>query len=601
MNYKDCAETILSSIGGESNIKRIYHCATRLRIEAVDIKKIDAKSIEKVSGIAGTNISGKQFQVIIGTDVANVYKEISKIANVSNESNHKEKESIISLIAGIFTPILPAIIGGGMIKALLALLSAFSLIDTSGQTYAIIALIGDAPFYFLPFLVAYTASQKFKTNLILSMSFAGVLLYPALSTLGGEAGSVAFFGIPVISATYSSSVIPVILTVWVQSYAEQVFDHIWKPVRSFLKPMLTLLLVAPIMLIAIGPLGTWCGDIMAAGLSWINDIAPWMPATLMGAFSPLIVMTGMHYSLMPLGFAQMTTIGYITIDLPGMLAANVAQGAAALCVGFKTKDKQLKELAFSSGFTAVLGITEPAMYGVNLKLKKPFYAVMIGGAAGGLYAGLSGLACFAPGSPGLATLPLFIGGVDPMGNLMNALITVAIAFVVAFVVTWILGFEDTQEQVASLKESLCLHSPLEGTVVELSTVNDSTFSSGLMGKGCAIQPTNNTVYSPCSGIITSLFPTKHAIGLTSDDGREILIHVGLNTVRLNGEGFELFVEQGEQVKLGQKLMTFDKETLEKNGFDTITPVIVLNTKEMESISLSCDSNVDNTKPLFTIY
>lgn len=601
MNYKDCAETILASIGGEKNIRKIYHCATRLRVEVVDIKKIDVKRIEKITGIAGTNLSGNQFQVIIGTDVTNVYREISKISNISDESAHKEKESIISLIAGIFTPILPAIIGGGMIKALLALLSAFSLIDTSGQTFAIISLIGDAPFYFLPFLVAYTASQKFKSNLIISMSFAGVLLYPALSTLGGEAGTVAFFGIPVISATYSSSVIPIILTVWIQSYAERLFDHIWKPVRSFLKPMLTLLLVAPVMLIAIGPLGTWCGDIMAAGLNWINEIAPWMPATLMGAFSPLIVMTGMHYSLMPLGFAQMTTIGYITIDLPGMLAANVAQGAAALCVGFKTKDKQLKELAFSSGFTAVLGITEPAMYGVNLKLKKPFYAVMIGGAAGGLYAGLSGLACFAPGSPGLATLPLFIGGANPMGNLTNALITVAIAFVVTFIITWVIGFEDTVPQNDSISEPLSINSPLEGVVVDLATVNDSTFSSGLMGKGCAIQPTDNIVYSPCAGRITSLFPTKHAIGLTSNDGREILIHVGLNTVRLNGEGFELFVQQGDQVKLGQKLMMFDKEALEKNGFDTITPVIVLNASETDTISMSGNSKVDKTKTLFKIH
>lgn len=598
MNYKTMAENILSASGNKENVERVFHCATRLRLDLVDIKVIDKKRIEELDGVAGINIAGNQLQVIVGTDVTNVYNEMNKLVGNIKEDAKKEKEGFISLIAGIFTPIIPAIIGGGMIKAILALLVAFSWISSDSQSYAILNIIGDAVFYFLPFMIAYTSSQKCHTNSFISMTFAAVLMYPTLSTLGGESGHVALFGIPVVSATYASSVIPIILTVWLQSYVEKLFEYIWKPVRSFLKPTLTLLVIAPIMLIAIGPLGTWCGDLMASGLSAINNVVPWLPPVLMGAFSPLIVMTGMHYSLIPLAISQVTTLGYITIDLPGMLAANVAQGGAALCVALKSKNAKMKQLALSSGFTAVMGITEPAMYGVNLKLKRPFIAVMIGGAAGGLYAGLAGLKCFAPGSPGLATLPLFLGGDDPMGNVLKAIITLSIAFVVAFIATWILGFE---EEVKVEKEiTLDLTSPVKGKVIPLAEVNDNTFSSGLMGKGCAIIPEDNKVYAPCSGVITSLFPSKHAIGITNDEGVDILIHVGINTVKLEGKGFEVFVSQGDRINDGQKLLEFDKEAMEKAGYDTIIPVIILNSSQLNDVKVIGKGKTDNKKPLLSI-
>lgn len=445
--YKVMAEQILPAAGGKENIARAFSCATRLRLELKDVSKANQEEIKKIKGVAGVRLADHQLQVIIGTDVGNLLAEVNKMADFSQDTatGKNQKEGLIAIIAGIFTPLLPAIIGGGMLKALLAVITAFSLVDTASQTYAILSLIADAPFYFLPFLVAYTASQKFRANTAISMALAGVLLYPTLATLGGETGGVSFFGIPVVIATYTSSVIPMILTVWLQSYVEKLFEHVWKPVRSFLKPSLTLLVTAPIMLIAIGPLGTWCGSVLSAGLVTINNVVPWLPGVLMGALSPLIIMTGMHYSLIPLAISQASTLGYITIDLPGMLAANIAQGGAALAVAIKSRNSQLKQVAASTGLTAVLGITEPAMYGVNLKLKKPFYAVMIGGAAGGLFAGLSGLKAFAPGAPGLATLPIFIGGGDPLGNVIRALITAAIAFVVSFVVTLIFGFEDEKQ------------------------------------------------------------------------------------------------------------------------------------------------------------
>lgn len=591
MDYKIIAKEILIASGGQENVSCAFHCATRLRLELKDVKKADRKRIEAANGVAGTNVAGNQLQVIIGTDVANVYNELAKITTFSDSENHdtKAKEGVISLIAGIFTPIISAIIAGGMIKAILALLVAFSLIKTDGQNYAILSLIGDAPFYFLPFLVGYTASKKFQANTVISMALAGVLMYPTLSTLGGDGGSVAFLGIPVVIATYSASVIPIILTVWIQSYLEKVLEHIWKPVRSILKPTLTLLILAPIMLVAIGPLGSWCGNLLAIALTWVDSVVPWLPPVLMGALSPLIIMTGMHYSLIPLAVSQVTTLGYITIDLPGMLAANIAQGAAAICVAVKSRSKKTRELGLSSGFTALLGITEPAMYGINLKLKRPFIAVMIGGAAGGLFAGISGLRCYAPGAPGLASLALFLGGEDPIMNIGKALITVVIAFVVTFIVTWILGFEEAVQD-ETVQEDTFLMAPVNGEAISLTKVNDPTFAQEMLGKGIAIVPTDGHVVSPVKGEVASVFDTKHAIAIIAETGEEILIHVGLDTVQLAGEHFNAHVRAGDKVEVGTPLLDFDMDAIKAAQYDVTTPVIITNSADYKDV-LAIPGNV----------
>lgn len=592
MDYKKMAKEIYEAVGKEENIGSVFNCATRLRLEIKDLNKVDMKAIEKIKGVAGTNVAGNQLQVIIGTDVGNVSKEMQMLGSFKEEKQPKQKEKggIIGIIAGIFTPLITGIIAGGMIKAILALLVAFSLINTEGQTYAILSLIGDAPFYFLPFLVAYTASKKFKANTVLSMALSGVLLYPTLSTLGADSGVAHFLGIPVVIATYSSSVIPMILTVWIQSYVEKIFEHIWKPVRSILKPTLTLLVMAPIMLIAIGPLGTWCGGLLSAALSAIDQTVPWAPAVIMGAFSPLIVMTGMHYSLMPLAIQQATTLGYISIDLPGMLAANIAQGGAALAVAFKSKSSDMKELASSSGLTAVLGITEPAMYGVNLKLKRPFYAVMIGGAAGGLFAGLSGLVAYAPGTTGLATLPLFLGGEDPTGNLIKALITAAIAFVVSFGATCLLGFEEETEDVEMKDDSI--YSPLKGEVISIKNVKDKTFADEIIGKGAAIIPSEGKLVSPFDGVVEMVFATKHAIGLKSNNGCEVLIHIGLDTVKLEGKYFDVLVKEGQEIKKGMPLIHFDIDAMKNEGYDLTTPIVITNVDQYEKIDTIAQGNIE---------
>ncbi len=599
MDYKKMAKEIYEAAGKDENIGSVFNCATRLRLEIKDLNKVDVKAIEKVKGVAGTNVAGNQLQVIIGTDVGNVSKEMQKLGSFKEEKQPKQKEKggIIGVIAGIFTPLITGIIAGGMIKAVLALLVAFSLINTEGETYTILSLIGDAPFYFLPFLVAYTASKKFKANTVLSMALSGVLLYPTLSTMGADTGTAHFLGIPVVIATYSSSVIPMILTVWIQSYVEKFFEHIWKPVRSILKPTLTLLVMAPIMLIAIGPLGTWCGGLLSAALSAIDQTVPWAPAVIMGAFSPLIVMTGMHYSLMPLAIQQATTLGYISIDLPGMLAANIAQGGAALAVAFKSKSSDMKELASSSGLTAVLGITEPAMYGVNLKLKRPFYAVMIGGAAGGLFAGLSGLVAYAPGTTGLATLPLFLGGEDPTGNLVKALITAAIAFVVSFGATCLLGFEEEIEDAedVEIKED-SIYSPLKGEAISIKDVKDKTFADEIIGKGAAIIPIEGKLVSPFDGVVEMVFATKHAIGLKSKNGCEVLIHIGLDTVKLDGKYFDVLVKEGQEIKKGMPLIHFDIDAMKDEGYDLTTSIVITNVDQYKKIEAIAQGSIECGEP-----
>ncbi|MGL4337457.1 MAG: beta-glucoside-specific PTS transporter subunit IIABC [Turicibacter sp.] len=608
MNYKELASGILAAVGGESNVVSVMHCATRLRFQVKNLNRVDQGAVRKMKGVMGIQVKENQFQVIIGADVSNVYREIEKLGNFKSEGGDISTKKfsitkVIETIAGIFTPVIPAICGAGMLKALLVLLTTFHWMSPESQTYYFLNFISDAAFYFLPVMLAFTAAQRFKCNQFLAVTIAGVLLHPSLQALGGAEEAVLFLGIPVTIANYASSVVPIILAVWVQSYVERFADKISpKPIKVFIKPLLTILLVAPIALIVLGPIGTYAGDVVAAGLNIVNDKAGWLPPLLMGIFSPLIVMTGMHYSLMPVAFQQMMSVGYVTLDLPGMLAANVAQGGAALCVALRTKNKALRQLAASTGLTAVLGITEPAMYGVNLKLKKPFYAVMIGGGLGGLYAGVMSVKAYAFASPGLASLPIFIGG-DGMSNVFHAIMTCVVAFVGAFIATWFLGFEDVVEEgqveeepsnIIPLNNKIKVVSPVVGEVVQLSCVNDATFANEILGKGVAIQPTIGEVTSPVNGKVTAIFPTKHAIGITSDEGIEILIHVGINTVKLNGQYFESFVQTGDLVKVGDKLVGFDLEAIKQAGYDTITSVIVTNSNTYLDVLPTTESTM-NTK------
>jgi beta-glucoside PTS system EIICBA component len=455
MNYENLAKEILQNIGGTGNVKHVTHCATRLRFNLIDENKADSGAIKKINGVTGTINKGGQFQVVIGTDVSHAYDEIIKMTPVEDykvdDITSTKKENIINrcmdTIAGIFTPVLPAITGAAMIKTLLILLvNVFHIMSTKSPEYTILTFTGDAAFYFLPIMLAYTSAKKFGMNPFMAMTLGGIMLHPTFMALVNASSRkpLSFIGLPVTLANYASTVIPIILVIWVGSYVERFADKISpKIVRFFLKPFLIFLIMMPVTLVVVGPIGAIVASYVASGMGVLYKSAPWLVPFLLGAFSPLLVMTGMHYALIPIVLQSMTTYHFDLMGV-GYLVANVAQGAAALAVAKKTRNKDFKSLAGSVGFTALLGITEPAMYGVNIKLKKPFYSVLIAGGVAGLYCGITSVKRLAFAPTGILTLPIFI---DPKGsgNLINAIIGCVIAFVIAFTLTLIFGFEDVKE------------------------------------------------------------------------------------------------------------------------------------------------------------
>jgi PTS system beta-glucosides-specific IIC component len=499
-----------------------------------------------------------------------------------------------------------------MLKAVMALLTVFKVIDTSSQTYAILNILADAAFYFLPFLIANSAARKFKCNPYMAMSIAGVMLHPNFNNMVSlarqEGGAISFMGLPVTLAAYSSSVIPIILAVWLMSFVEPLADKVSpKPVKFFTKPLLTLLITAPITLIVLGPLGIILGNGISQGIAFLDQYASWLVPFIVGTFSPLLVMTGMHYGLIPIGINNIATAGFDTVVGPGMLGSNIAQGGAAFAVALKTKNKDLRQLASSSGLTAVCGITEPAMYGVNLKLKRPLIAAMIGGGVSGLFLGITGVGRYTSGSPGLLALPGYIG-TEGFTNITFAIIGSIIAFATAFIVTLIIGFEEpldvttNNSKVDSEKANEILsekngqpqaivggsmvQAPLEGKLIPLSEVSDQTFAEGMLGDGVAIVPSKGRVVSPVTGKVSMLFETYHAIGITSNEGAELLIHIGLDTVNLAGKFFSPKIKTGDTVNVGDVLVEFDLEQIKNAGYDVTTPVIVTNTSDYNQISVT---------------
>ncbi|SHG45267.1 PTS system beta-glucoside-specific IIA component, Glc family /PTS system beta-glucoside-specific IIB component, Glc family /PTS system beta-glucoside-specific IIC component, Glc family [Pectobacterium carotovorum] len=619
MNYQKLGVDILALSGGKQNVSKLTHCATRLRFEFNDSHAVQAEAIAKLPGVISVVDRGGQFQVVIGNDVQVTYRailnEIGEMNSQRNAGNKQQKKGgiftqIISVISTTFTPVIPAITGAGMIKALLAILKLTGLISADSTTYRLLDTISDAAFFFLPVLLAYGASIKFACNPILAMTIAGALLHPNLAQLLASGGPISFIGIPVRLADYAGSVLPIILTVWIMSYIERFAEKVSPSMITFFtKPMIVLLFTAPLALVVIGPFGIFLNDLVASGAAIIDGKASWLIPMLMGGLQPFLVITGTAWAMTPIATSQLTRNGFEMINGPGMLASNIAQGAATLCVAFKTKNKNLKQLASSAGFTALLGITEPSLYGVTLKLKKPLIAAMIGGGCAGIYAGLAGLVRYAFVSPGLAALPAFIGE-NPM-NIVHALITCAIAIVVTFALTWIMGFDDPVDETDSAQtdsaqadqrqatpaantaqkpqaaeghaEQQAIMSPLSGKLVALSDINDDVFSQGLLGQGVAIIPDNGEVVAPVSGEIITFLESKHAIGIRADNGLELLIHVGLDTVNLNGKHFTGYIKPGDRVTAGDRLISFDLHEITRLGYDPVTPVVIINSDEYASV------------------
>ncbi|KOC27647.1 beta-glucoside-specific PTS transporter subunit IIABC [Bacillus velezensis] len=589
MDYHKISKEILQLVGGEENVQSVIHCMTRLRFNLYDNAKADRRGLEQTEGVMGTNISGGQFQIIVGNHVPKVYKALMESSGLSHESANKtskQKKNVLSavfdVISGVFTPILPAIAGAGMIKGLVALAVTFGWLSEKSQTHSILTAVGDGAFYFLPLLLAVSAARKFRCNPYVAAAVAGAILHPDLTALLGAGKSISFIGLPVTAATYSSTVIPILLAIWLMSYVEKGIDRITpSSLKLIAVPMLTLVIVVPVTLITVGPLGAILGNYLSVGVNDLFNHAGIAAMILLAGTFSLIIMTGMHYALVPIMINNIAQNGHDYI-LPAMFLANMGQAGASFAVFLKSKNKTFKSLAFTTGITALMGITEPAMYGVNMRLKKPFAAALIGGAAGGAFYGVTGVASYiVGGNAGLPSIPVFIGP-----TFLYALIGLFISFAAGIAAALLIGFEDVQSERDKASEAPgvtaggeIIHSPIKGEVKALSEVNDSVFSGGMMGKGFAILPEEGAAVSPVEGRVTAVFKTKHAIGITSTRGAEVLIHIGLDTVRLDGRHFEMHVKEGDAVAPGDLLITFDIDEIKAAGFDVITPVIITNTDQ----------------------
>ncbi|SEJ93844.1 PTS system beta-glucoside-specific IIA component, Glc family (TC 4.A.1.2.5)/PTS system beta-glucoside-specific IIB component, Glc family (TC 4.A.1.2.5)/PTS system beta-glucoside-specific IIC component, Glc family (TC 4.A.1.2.5) [Propionispira arboris] len=588
MKQENISNLIIENVGGIENVVNLYHCMTRLRFILKDQKKFNAEALKNIPGVINIVQSGAESQIIIGAEVDTFYNDLLKqgLENFSDCSSNQEKQKFnireifqkgLTALAGIMAPILPILIAGGMVKVVLALL-VLSGMSRDSQNYKILYFISDATFYFLPFFIANSFATRIKTNNYMAMVIAGILLHPNFMSMVSAGKAVSFFDLPVRLVSYSATVIPIIFAVWFMSYVEKVVDkYTPKLIKTMFRPLLTLLITAPVVLIVIGPLGGYLGEGLYYVIQILNENVPWAVPMLMGTFSPLLVMAGMHLSITPFAILSVSRFGYETLMGPGMLGSNIAQGGASLAIAFKEKRIEKREVAISAGITALSGITEPALYGVTVKYKRALLCVMVSGGIAGLYAGITGVVRYAIASASFLSLPVFIG--DNPNNIINAIITAMIALVLSFVLTYVFVpvesvAEETKKEVENGKEEV--KNVVAGTLIPLQDVKDEAFSSGTLGGGAAIIPQEGAIHSPVDGVLSMVYPTGHAIGITSKSGKEILIHIGIDTVKLEGEGFKSHIKTGMEVKKGDLLIEVDLNLLKEKGYDTTVIIVILN-------------------------
>lgn len=603
--YENLAKEIVRLVGGRENVTNAYHCQTRLRFSLADQSKADTKALEALDGVTKVMINAGVYQVVIGPHVADVFEEIEPLLDIKKDAAVEEKQNfintVVSFIAGTFQPIIPALSGAGMVKAVMAILVVFKIIDNKSQTYYMLNVFADGVFYFLPILIAYCEAKRLKCNEILAAGVAAMMLHPNWLSLVGAGDPVKFFGfIPFRLVGYASSVIPIVIVVLVQSYVEKWLHKVTpKSVELVFVPMMTFLVMGTLAFSILGPAGSIVGGWLASFFTFLSVNASWAPAVLIGGFLPVMVMFGLHNGVAPLGIMQMAELGYDSIFGPGCVCSNMAQATAGLVVALRTKDNGTRQTAASGSITAYMGITEPILYGINLPKRYPLIAAMIGGGLGGLYAGLTHTHRFATGSSGLPAVLLYIGD-DTMQYFYNILIALAITIISTAIITYFLSLKFEKEVKEEIVENAEFIAPVSGTVKPLSESSDEAFASEMMGKGAVIIPDSDVVVAPFNGTIATLFPTKHAIGIVSDKGVECLIHIGIDTVNLQGKHFEAYVKQGDAVKAGQKLVKFDRKAIEKEGYKTETMVIVTNTASYEDVSVLKSGNVSTKDELIKV-
>lgn len=616
--YQLLAEEILQNIGGKDNVKNLTHCMTRLRFVLKDESLADDEAIKNLKDVMGLRKQGGQYQIIVGNNVAATYKELMKQGisggAKSNENIPRQKLTlkqiginILDAIIGTMSPLIPAIIGGSMIKLLAMLLNMTGVLSLESSTYNILNTIGDAPFFFLPLLVAVSAARKFGSNVFLAMAIAGVMVHPVFMDImekAAEGKATTFAYIPILSVKYTYTIIPSIVLTWLLKYIEDWVDKITPIVtKNFLKPMLILLIAAPIAIIVVGPLGILIGTGISQLVFLVHNQLGFLAVAIVGALWPLLVMTGMHRVFTPTIVQTIAETGKEAMVMPSEIGANLSLGGVSLAVALKTKNRELRQTALAAASSAIIaGITEPALYGVAIRLKRPMIASVIAGFVAGAVAGLAGLASHSMASPGLFTSVQFIDKDNPM-SIVWIIVVMLISIVLSFVLTLVLGFEDIPESADEIlddgrnEEDIIVKAPVKGHIKPIQDVQDDVFSKEIIGKSVAIEPTGNQIYSPVTGTVTAVFPTKHAFGITGDNGIEVLIHIGIDTVKLDGVPFTSTINQGEHVNEGDVLGSYDLQLIIAEGFDPTTILVITNSEDYESITPIENNEVNSLTPI----
>lgn len=587
------AKQLLKLVGGKQNINQVWHCATRLRFTLKDQDKVPKEKVEALDGVITVVEASGQFQVVIGNNVSDVYQEVVKLepslsdgtegpATVTHEKMTFKRafNGLLTFISGVFTPFLGAMAGAGILKGLLSLAVVLGWLTTKSGAYQIWWAAADGIFYFLPLALAFTAAKQLKVNQFVAMAIAAAMVYPNIVALVGKP-SIDFFGIPVVAANYTATVLPILLVVVVQKFLEPFFNRIWhESVRNILAPLCLLVVIVPLTMLVVGPVSSILSNGLATAIVSLNKSVPVLAGMILGGFWQVFVIFGVHWALVPV---MMNNIALYGTDpmMPILLPAVLAQAGAAFAVFLKARDAKMKSLAGSSTITALFGITEPTIYGITLKLKKPFYCACVAGAVGGIIVAMSGAGANVASLASVLSLPTYLGkgfGVSVIGDV--------VAFVLGVGLTLAFGGINAPAKnqaagavVADHAETLA--APVKGTLVALSNVPDEVFASGTMGQGIAIEPEEDVVKSPVAGTVSLVYPTGHAIGITSDKGAEILLHLGIDTVNLKGEHFKALIEQGQKVTVGTPLVEFDYQAIQAAGYAPTVMMIVTNSDQYQ--------------------
>ncbi|PAF35963.1 PTS beta-glucoside transporter subunit IIABC [Terribacillus saccharophilus] len=636
MKYEQLAKDIIEQVGGRENVNSVVHCITRLRFKLKDENKANTEALKNMDDVVTVLKSGGQYQVVIGNHVPDVYKAVAHVGGFTGNEQASQDEDkdtnpfnrFIDIISSIFTPVLGVLAATGMIKGFNAMFLAFGWLKEESGTYQILNAVGDSLFYFFPIFLGYTAMKKFGGSHFIGMAIGAALVYPTLSglttgdplytlfsgTLFESPVHITFLGMPVILMTYSSSVIPIILATFFAAKVERGFAKIVPDViKTFVVPFLTLLVVVPLTFLIIGPIATWAGQLIGQATLSIYDLSPIIAGLFLGAFWQIFVIFGLHWGLVPISINNLAVYGGDPV-LALVFAASFAQIGAVLAVWIRIKQRKLKTLSIPAFISGIFGVTEPAIYGITLPLKRPFIISCIGGALGGAVLGITKTTGYMTGGLGIFQIPTFIG---PNGfdlGFWGSFISIGVAFASAFVLTMLFGFtkennkpDTVQDPTTPIQkeEKLAIGndviaSPFQGSIVPLSEIKDEAFATGALGKGVAIIPSEGKLYAPASGFVSVLFPTKHAVGITTDSGAEILIHIGMDTVQLDGKFFDAQIKQGDRVEKGQLLIEFDLDNIQSAGFDITTPVVVTDVRAYNLVAATEEKQVKWGEPLLTL-